>query len=110
MLEKSSSGELDCKAALVFMAGFFMSGSQTSMSPLAACFYPTVGRATGVSWMLGIGRFGAILGAFMGGIMISAGWGIHLIVGVLAVPAAIAALAIVLKMREYQTSMLNPVK
>ncbi len=49
-------------SATVFLAGFFMSGSQSSMSPLAAGFYPTLGRATGLRWMLGIGRFGAILG------------------------------------------------
>lgn len=90
--------------ALVFMAGFFMSGSQTSMSPLAATFYPTVGRATGVSWMLGVGRFGAILGAFMGGVLLSLGWSFQLIMGALAVPAAIAAVALLLKMRRYQTT------
>lgn len=68
----------------VFMAGFFTSGSQSSMPPLAASFYPTIGRATGVSWMLGIGRFGAILGAFMGGVLLSIGWDFHLIIGALA--------------------------
>jgi AAHS family 4-hydroxybenzoate transporter-like MFS transporter len=104
LIAQGSTDPLELGAA-IFMAGFFMSGSQTSMSPLAAAFYPTVGRATGLSWMLGIGRFGAILGAFMGGILLSAGWGFHLIIGVLAVPAAIAALAIVLKMREHQTSI-----
>ena len=86
----------------MFLAGFFMSGSQSSMSPLAAGFYPTLGRATGVSWMLGIGRFGAILGAFLGGVLLSLGWGFQLIIGVLAVPAAIAAIAVLLKMRHYQ--------
>ncbi|WP_315834343.1 aromatic acid/H+ symport family MFS transporter [Bradyrhizobium prioriisuperbiae] len=99
------SANLVVLSAAVFMAGFFMSGSQTSMSPLAAGFYPTVGRATGVSWMLGIGRFGAILGAFMGGILLSLGWGFQLIIGVLAVPATIAALAVLLKMRHYHASI-----
>lgn len=91
-------------SATVFMAGFFMSGSQSSMSPLAAGFYPTLGRATGVSWMLGIGRFGAILGAFMGGILLSLGWSFQLIIGVLAIPAVIAAFAVLLKMRHYQAA------
>ena len=39
-----------------------------------AIFYPTQGRATGVSWMLGIGRFGAILGAWMGATLLGLGW------------------------------------
>jgi MFS transporter, AAHS family, 4-hydroxybenzoate transporter len=95
-------------SVLVFMAGFFMSGSQTSMSPLAADFYPTVGRATGVSWMLGIGRFGAILGAFAGGFLLSLGWSFQPIMGALAVPAAFAAVAILLKMRVYQRSNRTP--
>ena len=96
------SANLVVLSATVFLAGFFMSGSQSSMSPLAAGFYPTLGRATGVSWMLGIGRFGAILGAFLGGVLLSLGWGFQLIIGVLAVPAAIAAIAVLLKMRHYQ--------
>lgn len=94
--------------ALVFMAGFFMSGSQTSMSPLAAGFYPTLGRATGVSWMLGMGRFGAILGAFMGGVLLSLGWSFQLIMGALAVPAGLAAVAVLSKMRRYRTPDRTP--
>jgi MFS transporter, AAHS family, 4-hydroxybenzoate transporter len=90
--------------ATVFMAGFFMSGSQSSMPPLGASFYPTIGRATGVSWMLGVGRFGAILGAFMGGVLLSMGWDFQLIMGALALPAAIAALALLLKMRWYKAA------
>jgi AAHS family 4-hydroxybenzoate transporter-like MFS transporter len=30
--------------------------------------------------MLGVGRFGAILGAFMGGVLLSLGWGFQLII------------------------------
>src|SRR5207244_10995604 len=46
-LRSQAPANLTALGALVFIAGFFMSGSQTSMSPLAATFYPTVGRATG---------------------------------------------------------------
>lgn len=42
-----------------------MNTSQASMPALAAGFYPTEGRATGVAWMLGIGRFGGIAGSFL---------------------------------------------
>ena len=67
-------GEIVFLGGEVFLAGFFMSGSQTSLLPLAAASYLTSSRATGVSWMLGIGRFGAILGAFVGGVLLSLGW------------------------------------
>jgi MFS transporter, AAHS family, 4-hydroxybenzoate transporter len=42
-----------------------MSTAQSSMPALAAAFYPTQGRGTGVAWMLGIGRFGGIAGSFL---------------------------------------------
>ena len=47
-------------ATLVFAAGFCASGAQTSLNAFAPGCYPTAARATGVSWMLGIGRFGSI--------------------------------------------------
>ncbi|MYM85882.1 MFS transporter [Rugamonas sp. FT82W] len=83
--------------ACVFSAGFFMSGSQTGMNALAAAFYPTSGRATGVSWMLAVARLGAILGAVAGGNMLAAGWGLSGIFSVLALPALVAAVAIAVK-------------
>jgi MFS family permease len=39
----------------VFAAGVLMNTAQSSMPALAAAFYPTQGRGTGVGWMLGIG-------------------------------------------------------
>jgi MFS transporter, AAHS family, 4-hydroxybenzoate transporter len=35
------------------------------MNALAAGFYPTQGRGTGVAWMLGMARFGGIAGSFL---------------------------------------------
>jgi AAHS family 4-hydroxybenzoate transporter-like MFS transporter len=58
-------GNLEWLVVVVFMAGVFMNTSQASMPALAAGFYPTEGRATGVAWMLGIGRFGGIAGSFL---------------------------------------------
>ena len=51
--------------AVVFVASLVMNAAQASMPALAAGFYPTEGRATGVAWMLGIGRFGGIAGSFL---------------------------------------------
>jgi AAHS family 4-hydroxybenzoate transporter-like MFS transporter len=50
---------------MVFVGGTIMNTAQSSMPALAAAFYPTQGRATGVAWMLGIGRFGGIAGSFL---------------------------------------------
>lgn len=81
-------------AVLVFAAGFCMSGAQTGLNAFAPGCYPTVARATGVSWMLGMGRFGSIVGSAVGGALLSLGWGFGGILAMLAVPAAVAALAI----------------
>ncbi|UHC20219.1 MFS transporter (plasmid) [Methylobacterium currus] len=83
-------------ALLVFAAGFCMSGAQTGLNAFAPGCYPTVARATGVSWMLGIGRFGSILGSAFGGTLLGLGWDFSAIVLVLAAPALCAALAIAL--------------
>lgn len=82
-------------AVIVFVAGFCMSGAQTGLNAYAPGCYPTAARATGVSWMLGIGRFGSIIGSYVGGALLGLGWGFAGILGLLAVPAALAAVAIV---------------
>ena len=71
-----------------------MSGAQTGLNAFAPGYYPTDCRATGVSWMLGIGRFGAIFGSLVGGAVLSLGLDLPLLFAMLAVPAFIAALAI----------------
>jgi AAHS family 4-hydroxybenzoate transporter-like MFS transporter len=81
---------------LVACAGFFMSGAQTGLNALAPTCYPTRARATGVSWMLGFGRLGGILGSLVGGALLSLGFSFAAVFSVLAVPAIIAAGAIVM--------------
>jgi AAHS family 4-hydroxybenzoate transporter-like MFS transporter len=84
---------------LVFSTGFCMSGAQTGLNAFAPGCYPTVARATGVSWMLGVGRFGSIFGSAVGGALIGLGLGFGPILAMLAVPAVLAALAIVATQR-----------
>ncbi|MFI8481007.1 MFS transporter [Pseudomonas sp. NPDC078700] len=92
-----SLGEVTLLATLVLLAGMCVNGAQSAMPSLAARFYPTQGRATGVSWMLGIGRFGAILGAWMGATLLGLGWNFEQVLTALVVPAAIATAAVVIK-------------
>lgn len=92
-----SLGNVAVLATLVLVAGMCINGAQSAMPSLAARFYPTQGRATGVSWMLGIGRFGAILGAWAGATLLGLGWTFEQVLTALVVPAALAALAILIK-------------
>jgi AAHS family 4-hydroxybenzoate transporter-like MFS transporter len=86
-------------AVLVFAAGFCMSGAQTGLNAFAPGRYPTVARATGVSWMLGMGRFGSIFGSAFGGALLGLGWEFGAILAMLAVPATFAAISILLAQR-----------
>ena len=92
-----SLGSFVTLAILVLLAGMCINGAQSAMPSLAARFYPTQGRATGVSWMLGISRFGAILGAWMGATLLGQGWNFEQVLTALVVPAVLAALAVVIK-------------
>src|SRR5882724_4203472 len=51
----------------IFAAGFCIVGGQIAANALAAGFYPTSVRATGIGWALGIGRVGSIVGPLIGG-------------------------------------------
>ena len=101
ILALSGTGALSpALAAIVFASGFCMSGAQTGLNAFAPGCYPTAARATGVSWMLGIGRFGSILGSYVGGALLGLGWGFAAILGLLAIPATLAALAILAASRH----------
>ncbi|RZI60847.1 MAG: MFS transporter [Rubrivivax sp.] len=76
------------------LVGFCMSGAQTGLNAYAPSCYPTMARATGVSWMLGVGRFGSILGSMIGGVLLGLGWSFAGILALLAVPAVLAAVAV----------------
>jgi AAHS family 4-hydroxybenzoate transporter-like MFS transporter len=82
---------------VTFLAGLAMNGAQTSMPVLAAATYPTQGRASGVSWMLGMGRAGGVLGAFGGGVLVQLGYSLPQIISVLGAVAAAAGLALLAK-------------
>jgi AAHS family 4-hydroxybenzoate transporter-like MFS transporter len=81
--------------------GFCVSGSQIGANALAAAFYPTSNRVTGVSWALGVGRCGAILGSMMGGALLGAGLGFSAIILLLAIPALLASISIFAMFKRY---------
>jgi MFS transporter, AAHS family, 4-hydroxybenzoate transporter len=80
--------------AFTAFAGFFLGGSTVGMNALAAAFYPTSARATGVSWMTGFGRIGATLSVITGGVLLSSGWAASSVIGLLLIPllACVAAM------------------
>ena len=91
------SHDLALLGAVAWAVGFCLNGGSVGMNAMATCFYPTQARATGASWMSGIGRFGAILSAFAGGQMISMGLPLEQIFALLAIPAVLSGLALAAK-------------
>jgi AAHS family 4-hydroxybenzoate transporter-like MFS transporter len=83
----------------VFLAGFCTIGAQFGANSLAANFYPTHIRATGVGWALGVGRIGSILGPVIGGVLIGLNFDLHQIFLSAAIPAICATVAIALLSR-----------
>ncbi|MFC7554321.1 MFS transporter [Pseudoroseomonas wenyumeiae] len=91
------AGHLALLVATVFLAGVIMNTAQSSLPALAATFYPTEGRATGVGWMLGLGRFGGIAGSFLVAELSRRHLSLSGIFLVVAIPGLIAAAALIIK-------------
>jgi len=87
----------------VLVAGILMNTAQSSLPALAAGFYPTPCRASGVAWMLGIGRLGGIAGSFMVAQMGAMQFGFTAILDVLALPGLFAAAFLLAKRAFRQT-------
>jgi AAHS family 4-hydroxybenzoate transporter-like MFS transporter len=77
----------------IFAAGFCIVGGQIAANALAATYYPTSVRATGVGWALGIGRVGSIVGPLVGGALLTAKWSTGSVFIAAATAALCAALA-----------------
>jgi len=92
----ASSTNLGMLVLAVFGVGFCISGSQVGANALAAAYYPTSSRATGVSWANAAGRTGSVVGSVSGGWLVSVGFDAAGILAMLAVPALIASLGIAL--------------
>jgi AAHS family 4-hydroxybenzoate transporter-like MFS transporter len=77
-----------------FFAGVGIIGGQIGANLLAASYYPTFIRSTGVGWALGIGRIGSIVGPAMGGYMLSRYWPLTTVFLASAVPVLFGSAAI----------------
>ena len=84
---------------VAFVLGFTVTGIQAGLNSLAASYYPTSIRSTGVGWALGIGRIGSVTGPVLGGILLKIGWTPQRILFATSVPALCAGLAIMLSYR-----------
>jgi AAHS family 4-hydroxybenzoate transporter-like MFS transporter len=79
---------------VAFISGLMIIGAQGGLNAIAANFYPTAVRSTGLGWALGVGRVGSIVGPLLGGMLLGMGWkpGQILLCGTVAAACAFVAI------------------
>ena len=82
--------------ASVFTAGCLLLGGQTGVNAMAGTFYPTSIRSTGAGWQLGVGRLGAIIGPFVGGLLLTFSMSVPWLFVIAALPVLCGAVCTVL--------------
>jgi len=96
---------LDAIIALAGAVGFLLMGAQYILYGVAPGLYPVPARAAGAGAVVGVGRFGAIIGPLAAGELRQAGWTADQVLGVMAPVAlaaggAVVALTYLVKLRE----------
>ncbi len=82
------------------LCGIGTIGAQNCNNGVAAKFYPTAIRATGVGWALAVGRIGSIFGALIGGALLATGMDNRTLFLVAAVPPLCAAIGYIAMGRQ----------
>jgi AAHS family 4-hydroxybenzoate transporter-like MFS transporter len=91
--------------AVTFVTGLLTVGANIVLSAYSATVYPTAIRSTGVGWVIGCGRVGAIAGALFGTALVAAGVAIETAYVIAAIPALIGGTAIALVRAKHQSAV-----
>ena len=78
--------------AMTFLIGFFVQGGFNGFYPTIARVYPAAIRTTGMGLATGVGRFGAILGPALFGLLSDAGVGRTMLFLLFSLPLLVAGL------------------
>jgi AAHS family 4-hydroxybenzoate transporter-like MFS transporter len=92
-------------SVVVFIAGWCVVGGQPALNAMSAGYYPTYLRATGVGAGLGIGRIGAIVGPYIGGVLIGRQWGSEELFYAAAIPALISTVVMLVMRAVYRENV-----
>lgn len=77
---------------ITFFVGLFLQGGFSGLYAAAARIYPTEVRTTGVGWAIGAGRTGAIIGPYVGGVLMDMQFSMTVYFIVFAIPLILAGL------------------
>lgn len=86
---------------VVFWSGFALFSLQFGINATSAMIYPTSIRSNGSGWAFGVGRFGAIAGPIVAGILLGMHLSIQYLFLFLALPLVIATIASIILARLY---------
>ena len=89
-----AEAELTTLMILSAMMGFFLIGAMIGLYTIGPALYDSKSRVTGVGLAIGVGRLGAIVAPFAGGLMLEADLEVSLIYAVFAAPLVLAAFAV----------------
>jgi hypothetical protein len=84
---------LDAALGTALLLGIISNAAMAGLYAVGPPLYPTVVRATGMGWAIGIGRFGAILSPVASGALSDHGWMPAQLYMLFSVPFAVGALA-----------------
>jgi len=119
ILAAGTATMLDGVPLVVLMAtlgasGFFLIGSQITLSAYITAFFPTALRGTGIGFNNAIARLGSLLGPALGGILLSAGIDPAHILFAGIIPGLLSAIALgvlaVIQARQRPSSPIQLVK
>jgi len=103
-----SVGAIALLFVIVFVTGFAVVGGQPAINAMAANYYPTALRTTGVGYSLGVGRIGSVIGPVVGGQLIGLNWGQESLFHLVAVPSVFIVLILLFGARTVQAVPANP--
>jgi MFS family permease len=76
----------------IFLIGIFVQGGFNGIYPTISRVYPTEIRTTGVGFSIGVGRFGAILGPTLFGVLSDAGFSTAALFSLFSLPLLVTGL------------------
>ncbi len=85
------AGDFWPMAAVIFVIGFVVAGSNAGGTAVAGLLYPTYIRSTGVGWALGVGRSAAFIAPMIGSLFIALGLSITTMFYITALSELVAA-------------------
>ncbi|MBU6207051.1 MAG: MFS transporter, partial [Alphaproteobacteria bacterium] len=81
---------------VAFMIGVTLQGGFNGVWPLSARLFPEKVRATGIGWVVGVGRAGGIIGPQLMGVLMTTGMPLFFLFMTFCIPLALASFAVVL--------------